>query len=153
MLFEIFFDPMDNLRQGIKKCYFNEVCDLQRFDDLESSFDFIANALRSAGATFPETRGIGYELNVNVVNKKKGKTILVDAIFVGGKDLLILPESDWDALDIISPLTKTNIESTNAKISDQLAIPLRLLKTTYTPATISEDDQLVIPRGWRVVLD
>jgi hypothetical protein len=35
MFFEIFFDPMGNLRQGIKKGYFNEVFYLQKFDGLK----------------------------------------------------------------------------------------------------------------------
>lgn len=150
MLFEIFFDSTGHLRPKIKGGYFDEVFDLQKVPALKASFDFIADTLAAAGANFIELPGRGHELNVTVSTKKEKKGYLVEAVFVGGKDLLQPPEADWDDLDGIPSYSKTVIERLNGNLSQQLVVPQRLLNVTYTPATVGEDDVLLIPRGWSI---
>ncbi len=150
MLFEVFFDPTGNLRPKIKGGYFDEVFDLQKIPALKSSFDFIADALAAAGASFIELPGRGHELNVTVSTKKRKKGYVVESVFIGGKDLFQPPESDWDDLDGIPSYSKTVIERLNGNLSRELVVPQRLLNVTYTPATVSEDDVILIPRGWSI---
>lgn len=150
MLFEIFFDSTGNLRQKIKGKYFDEVFDLQKIPALKASFDFIAETLSAAGAAFIELPGRGHELDVTVSTKKGKKGYLVEAVFIGGQDLLQLPEGDWDDLEGIPSYKKTVIEGLNGNLSHELVVPQRLLNVTYTPAGIGEDDVLLIPRGWSI---
>ncbi len=150
MLFEIFFDSTGNLRPKIKKGYFNEVFDLQKHTSLKGSFEFIANTLAAAGAKFPELPGSGHQLDVAVTASNKKTGYLVEAIFVGGKNVMHLPEHDSDELEGIKPISKTNSERLNSRLSEELAVPLRLLNVTYSPANIDDDDNLLIPRGWGI---
>lgn len=150
MLFEIFFDSTGNLRPKIKGGYFDEVFDLQKIPALQGSFDFIADALAAAGANFLELPGRGHEIDVTVSTKTKKKGSFVEAIYIGGKDMLQLPDSEWDDLDGIPAYSKTVSETLNASLSRELVVPQRLLNVTYTPATVGEDDVLLIPRGWSI---
>ena len=153
MLFEIFFDSTGNLRPKIKGGYFDEVFDLQKVPALQESFSFIADTLAAAGANFFELPGRGHELDVTVATKKVKKGYLVESIFVGGRDVLQPPEGDWDDLDGIRPYSKTVMERLNGNLAVELVVPQRLLKVTYTPSTIDEDDLLLIPRGWSIKKD
>ncbi|MCY0150218.1 caspase family protein [Hoeflea sp. G2-23] len=150
MLFEVFFDSTGNLRSKIKGEYFDEVFDLQKIPALKASFDFIADALDAAGADFIELPGRGHELDVTVSTKKIKAGYLVEAIFIGGKDLLQASESEWDDLDGIPSHSKTVIEQLNGTLSRELVVPQRLLKVTYAPAAVGENDVLIIPRGWSI---
>ncbi len=153
MLFEIFFDSTGNLRPKIKGGYFDEVFDLQKVPTLKESFDFIADTLSAAGASFIELPGRGHELDVTVATKKVKKGYLVESIFIGGQDLLQPPEGDWDDLDGIQPYSKTVMERLNGNLALELVVPQRLLKVTYTPSTVDEDDMIMIPRGWSIKRD
>ena len=152
MLFEIFFDSTGNLRPKIKNRYFDEVFDLQKNPALKNSFDFIADTLAAAGTSFFQLPGRGHELDVTVSTKKKRKKkgYVIESVFIGGQDVLQLPESDWDDLDGIPSYSKTVVERLKGNLSRELVVPQRLLNVTFTPATIGEDDVLFIPRGWSI---
>ncbi|WP_237064627.1 caspase family protein [Loktanella sp. M215] len=150
MLFEIFFDSTGNLRPKIKSKYFDEVFDLQKIPELKASFEFIADTLSAAGANFIQLPGRGHVLDVTVSTKKKKKGYLVESVFIGGLDLFQRPESDWDDLDGIPLYSKTIIERLNANLSHELVVPQRLLNVTYTPASVDEDDVILIPHGWSI---
>ncbi|MEP3895680.1 MAG: caspase family protein [Litorimonas sp.] len=151
MLFEIFFDPKGKLRPHIKAGYFNEVFDLQKHAIFKSSFEFIATTLQTARADYPTIPGSGHSLDVTVSSKKKKAGYLIDGVFIGGRNMLHIPEDDIDEIDGINPTSRTNCERLSDKLSEQLAVPLRLLNVTYAPAEIGEDDKLLIPRGWGIL--
>jgi hypothetical protein len=150
MLFEIFFDAEGMLRKSIKGQFFDELFDLQRHRDLKGSFDFIAEALIAAGGNFFAVPGKGHDLAVTVSTTKKEGTRSVDAIYVGGENVLREAEDPWldaDGNPIYSRTTPTHLED---ELSEQMVVPARLLKVTYTPKEAGKADDLRIPKGWTV---
>jgi hypothetical protein len=61
MLFEIFFDKDGKLRKRIKTRYLDEIFELQQYEELKPSFDFIADALTATGGDFHAVPGKGHE--------------------------------------------------------------------------------------------
>jgi hypothetical protein len=88
MLFEMFFDAEGELRKSIKGQFFDKLFELQRHQNLKSSFDFIAEALTAAGGDFFAVPGKGHDLAVTVSTAKKKGALFVDAIYVGGVNVL-----------------------------------------------------------------
>ena len=150
ILFEIFFDSRGELRSKIKKGFFSEVFELQRFADLKASFDFIAEALTAARADFHAVPGKGHELAVAVSAKKHKGSLVVDAIYVGGADVLRPKEDAWDSDDGERFYARIGAERVNEMLSEQLVVPARLLKVTYTPGEAGLSDELGFPTGWTV---
>ena len=150
MLFEVFFNAEGVLRSSIKGQFFDELFELQQHRDLKGSFDFIAEALIAAGGDFFVIPGKGHDLAVTVsANKKKGN-YLVDAIYVGGVNVLREAEDPWldaDGHQLYSKISPALLEE---ELSDQMVIPTRLLKVTYTPKEAGKADDLGIPKGWTV---
>jgi hypothetical protein len=150
MLFEIFFDSQGELRKKIKSGRFSEAFDLQRYSDLKSSFDFIAEALTAARADLYVVPGKGHDLAVSVSTKKKKDGLFVDAIYVGGVDVLRAEEDAWDTGDGKPVYTRIDADRLNDQLSEQLVVPVRALKITYTMAEAAKADELRIPMGWTV---
>ena len=150
ILFEIFFDPRGELRSEIKKGCFNEVFELQRFAELKASFEFIAEALTSARADFHAVPGTGHDLAVTVSAKKKKGDLVVDAIYVGSVDVLRAEDDAWDSDDGKRFYSRIGAEGLIEKLSEQLVVPARLLKVTFTPGDAGSSDDLRIPMGWTV---
>ncbi len=150
MLFEIFFDAKGSLRESIKIKFFSEVFELQCHRVLKGSFDFIAEALIAARGDFFTVPGKGHELAVTVSTTTKEATLFVDAIYVGGVNVLRDAESPWldpDDNPIYLKITQVALESA---LSEQMIVPARLLKITYTPKEVRRTDDLRIPAGWTV---
>jgi hypothetical protein len=150
MLFEVFFDADGMLRTSIKGRFFDELFELQRHKDLKGSFDFIAESLTAARADFFAVPGKGHELAVSISTVKKKGGLLVDAIYVGGVNVLRDAEDKWldaDGNPIYSRISPTALE---AELSEQMVVPARLLKVTYATKEASKADELRIPRGWTV---
>lgn len=150
MLFEIFFDAQGELRKKIKGGMFSEVFDLQRYNDLKSSFEFIAEALTAARADFYAVPGKGHDLAVSVSTKKKKDGLLVDAIYVGGVDVLRAEEDAWDTGDGKPFYMRIDAARLNQQLSEELVVPIRALKITYTMVEAAKADELRIPMGWTV---
>ncbi|WP_315777780.1 MULTISPECIES: caspase family protein [unclassified Bradyrhizobium] len=149
VLFEIFFDSKGKLRKDIKGNLFDEVFELQRFPELKASFDFIAEALVAAGGNFFTIPGKGHELAVTVSIKMKKGELRVDAIYVSGTN--VLRDDDEPSLDTEGKRVHTTVKSSRLErlLSEDLIVPKRLLKVTYTQ-NVHDDALLHIPRGWTV---
>lgn len=147
MLFEIFFDAQGDLRGRIKKRYFNEVFDLQRYVQFKDSFDFIAEALTVARADFYTLPGKGHEVAVTVSARKKDG-YLVDAVYVGGVNVLRPEEDAWDNADGEKFYSGISAGDLNERLTEELVVPARLLKVTYTPGEAGADQELGFPIGW-----
>jgi hypothetical protein len=145
-----FFDAYGALRESIKGRYFKEVFGLQRHRDLKSSFDFIAETLMAAQGEFFAVPGKGHDLAVTVSTAKQGGALLVDAIYVGGVNVLKDAEVPWmdsDGKRLHSRISKANLEEA---LSEQMVVPPHLLKVTYTPKEVRETDDFRIQMGWTV---
>lgn len=148
MLFEVFFNANGELREFIKGRQFNELFELQRHQQLKSSFDFIAEALSAARGDYFTMPGKGHELAVTVSTTKKNDRVLVDAIYVDGVNVLRDEEDPWIDAEgklIYSTVTRDKLER---QLSEQMVVPSRLLKITYTPRELGNEKELRIPRGW-----
>jgi hypothetical protein len=151
ILFEIFFNAKGELRESIKGSYFNEVFELQRFADLKESFDFIAEALTAAGGEFHAVPGMGHELAVTVsTKKKKNDGTFIEAIYIGGVDVLRVQEDTWGNADDTQHYSRIGPERLNKRLSEELVVPARSLKITYTPSSASQEEALRIAMGWTV---
>jgi hypothetical protein len=149
MLFEIFFDPNGELRTSIKKKYFNELFDCQRFGDLQNSFDFIAEALTAAGGDFYALPGKGHDLAVTVSTRSRKDGVVVEAIYVDGANVLRTQQDASDNLDDVSHFSRMDVDGLKSCLTEQLVVPARHLKITYTPRSATDED-LLIPFGWTV---
>jgi hypothetical protein len=147
MLLEIFFDRDGALRDRPKKGYFEEVFELQRYEELKDSFDFIAEALTATGGDFYAVPGKGHDLAVTVATKKKKAEVVVEAIYVGGADVLRI-EEEWAASEI--RYTGTDPDNLKSELSEHLMVPARLLKVSFTPKDAGSAEILKIPMGWTV---
>lgn len=144
MLFEIFFNKDGKRRDKIKSHYFNEVFELQQYEDVKDSFDFIAESLTATGGDFYAVPGKGHDLAVTIATKKTSDGAVVEAIYVGATDVL-RREGDW--ADGKPHYIDTDADHFEERLSEQLVVPPRSLKISYTPA---RPDELRIPMGWTV---
>lgn len=152
MLFEIFFDTNGKLRNVIKNEFFDEVFELQKYVELNDSFEFIAGALTAARADFYAVPGKGHDLAVTVSAKKKKDSFYVDAIYVGGENVLRSEQDAWDSGDGDLAYSKISPSHLNALLRTELIVPARLLKITYTPNEVEMCNDLRIQRGWTAKL-
>lgn len=136
------------MRKSVKAGFFNEVFDLQRHTELKGSFEFIAEALTAARADFYVVPGKGHDLAVTVSAKKKKDGYIVDAIYVGGANVLRAEEDEFDSDDGKIFYSKIGADRLNEKLAAQLVVPVRSLKITYTPGEAARSDELRIPMGW-----
>ena len=150
ILFEVFFDSKGELRKKIKKGMFSEVFELQRYQALRSSFDFIADALQAARADFYVVPGKGHDLAVSISTKKKKGGFFVEAIYVGGVDVMRAEEDSWDTDDGKPYYMRISADQLNRELSEELVVPARSLKITYTVADAATSDELRVPMGWTV---
>lgn len=147
MLFEIFFDNDGKLRKRLKRQFMDEVFALQQYGELKPSFDFIADALTATGGDFYAVPGKGHELAVTVSTKKKKEDRVVDAIYIGGVDVLRI-DDEWAAEEVRYAMTDP--DDLRDRLCDQLCLPSRLLKVSFTPKEAEATDQLLIARHWTV---
>lgn len=148
ILFEIFFDSEGKLRPEIKGRCFNDVFGLQRFAELKEGFDFIADVLTIAGGEYHAVPGKGHELAVTVSTKTEDDKIIVAGVYLGGVNVL-RPEDD--ANDEGPRLyRRLSPEDLMQRLCEELVVPDRLLKLTFTPGSSAREDQLCFPRGWTV---
>jgi hypothetical protein len=150
MLFEIFFDGSGKLRDKIKSGYFDELFELQRYPELKDSFDFIAEALSAAHGNFYTLPGKGHDLAVTVATKKAKEGYRVEAVYIDGTDVLRALDDDWDVADGERLYVRMSPDELKKELSEQLVVPSRSLKVTYTPALAAKAGEIGFPRGWTV---
>lgn len=150
MLFEIFFNSKGELRTSIKGDYFDATFDLQRYSQLQESFDFIAESLTAAGGEFYAVPGKGHEVAVTVSTKKGKDGAVIEAIYIGGADVLRSKADAWDFVDGAKLHNEIDPDTLNEQLIRELVVPTRSLKITYTPGAAAKEETLLIPRGWTV---
>jgi hypothetical protein len=150
MLFEIFFNAKGELRQTIKSGYFDELFELQRYTELKDSFDFIAEALTAAHGDFYTLPGKGHDLAVTVATKKTTDGYHVEAVYIGGADVLRAQDDDWDVAEGERFYSRMTPGELNKQLSEDLVVPKRSLKVTYTPPAAAQAGEIRFPRGWTV---
>lgn len=143
VIFEIFFDSMGEFRDKPKLKLFNEVFELQLYEEFKDSFEFISGVLAPHAQGFLRVPGSGQALGVDV---RLGSQVNVEGIYIDGEDYLEdAPELDEDDYEQVS---KSKFEY---KLSRELLVPLRLMKVTY-----SHDKELSgkirVSRWWEVNL-
>ena len=147
MLFEIFFDKDGKLRKRVKRKYFEDIFELQQHDELRESFEFIAKALTAAGGDFYAVPGKGHELAVSVSTKKTKDGAVVDAIYIGGEDVLRI-EDEWVGSEV--RYANTYPVDLTDRLCEELYLPTRLLKVSFTPKEVRSTEELLIPRHWTI---
>lgn len=150
MLFEIFFSPKGVRRRSIKAECFNEVFELLRHAELAASFDFIAAALLAAGGDFHAIPGKGHDLAVTVSAKTRDDKLVVEAIYIGGINVLRADADGWNSAATTGYFTCTSARHLNDQLSLELAVPARLLTLTYVPPSAGNASELWLPIGWTV---
>ena len=147
MLFEAFFDKDGKLRKRVKGRHLDEIFELQQYEESKPSFDFIADALTATGGDFYAVPGKGHELAVTVSTKNIKDGLVVDAVYIGGVDVLRV-DDEWAAEEV--RYVMTDPDDLQDRLREQLYLPARLLKISFTPKDAAEADQLLIPRHWTV---
>ena len=151
MLFEIFFNGKGELRQEIKSVeYFNEIFELQRHPDVGDSFDFIVEALTAAHGDFYAIPGRNQELAVTVATKKAIDGYRVDAVFVDGTNVLRAEDDESDIPEAERFYHSSTPAALARQLSEELVVPSRCLKVTYTPAVVARASDIQFPSGWTV---
>ncbi|TCH97715.1 caspase family protein [Roseococcus sp. SYP-B2431] len=150
MLFEIFFDPKAKLRSKIKSNLFNELFDLQKYASLKESFEFIAEALIASDGEFYALPGRDHELAVTVGTTKVKDAYRVDAIYVDGINVFRAEDEEWtvggEEQKVYGRKSAADLKE---QLSQELVVPMRSLKLTYTPASAVKGE-LQVPFGYTV---
>ncbi len=150
MLFEIFFTSKGELREKIKGGYFDEVFELQRHSEFKKSFDFIGDALTAARGDFYALPGGNRELAVTVATKKLKDGYRVEGVFLDGADVLRPQDDEWDVPVAERMYERTEPDEMARRLSEELVVPSRSLKVTFTPAAAAKSDEVRFPMGWTV---
>lgn len=150
MLFEIFSNAEGKLRTKIKGNFFDTLFELQRIPVFKPSFDFIADALIAANADYYVVPGKGQDLAVTVSTTKKKSGLRVDAIYVGGVDILRASNDAWDTDEGEPIYYSISPHELAERLSEDLAVPARNLKLTYSPTTAANKSGIGMMLGWTV---
>ncbi|KXV76631.1 peptidase C14 [Acetobacter cerevisiae] len=150
MLFEVFFDPQAKLRSKIKGNLFNELFDLRKHAALRNSFDFIAETLVASLGDFYVLPGHGLELAVTVATKKVKDAYIVEAVYVDGRDVL-RPDGEEQEIDgeEVRFYSRKTAAEVKEQLSQELVVPSRSLKITYTPPEAAAGE-IKVPHGYTV---
>jgi hypothetical protein len=144
ILFEIFFDSRAQLRKRLKNDCFEPVFELLQYKELAKSFGFLAECLLPYADRFHAMPGKKREISVDVVTKKKaGKHYLQRVMFDGGDifwvdddNFVLFGESEEPGYQEMS------INHFEKKLANEMVVPTRLLKVTYTFDT--EENRTVV---------
>jgi Caspase domain len=149
MLFEIFFDSKGELRKKFKAEQFNNVFELQRFQELADSYDFISECLLPHGDRFYAIPGKKHSVAAHILSSSgKSDTPKIIAVHVGGANILS-SEEDFFANDDGEPAhyRKLVLAEFEKQISEEMSVPLRLLKITYDFAR-DDTPEVRVPWGY-----
>lgn len=127
---------------------FNEVFDLQRYNDLQPSFDFIAEALTAARVDLYVIPRANHDLAVCVSTTKGKAGLIVDAIYVDGVNVLRPEEDALDTGDGNPLYEQIDAEQLIQKLSEEMIVPVRALKITYTMPEAASVDEFWFPKDW-----
>lgn len=137
MLFEIFFDKQGNFRDDFKGDRFNSVFELQKYANLEDSFNFISDCLVEYSDKFYQIPGKKWRVSVQVVNFEKDGKFYIQSVFLSGQNILKVNDQDWLDADQ-NPTKYFSYDEDDLKItlSEQMVIPVNLLDVAYSPINL-----------------
>jgi hypothetical protein len=152
MLFEVFFDSKGELRDELKADRFEEIFSLQQYSSLSESFEFISESLIPYSHKFHLLPGRAREVSVDVLTRKKGDHVRVEAVLLGGSNIFWVKGSDDEELApdedqlLMRSVSRSKWEK---ELAHALALPSRLLKVSY-PKRPDIPQVLEIPYHWTV---
>ena len=135
MLFEVFFDAKGELRRDFKTSRFEDLFDLRRVPDFETSFSLIADVLTPYQSRFHVVPGKARPVSVDVRTEPldSGER-LVTGVFLDGIDTLRTLSSDNPERDYSYPIKYDKLVQ---QISVALLVPTFLLTVVpdFEPST------------------
>lgn len=151
ILFEMFFDKRARLRQEPKNERLDRVFDLQEYQELSSSFAFIAECLLAHPGRFHTIPGKTRTVTVDVVTKKKaaGKHAVKEVRFDGADILWRDEESVNPFFASQSGFRDLSVKQFEKLLAEEMVVPARLLKITYT-FDLDSKSRLLFPKGGTV---
>jgi hypothetical protein len=153
ILFEIFFDSRGQLRDEPKNRRHEDAFDLQQYKELAGSFAFISECLLAYPEHFHAVPGKNRVVTIDVVtNKKAGNTNLVQQVMFDGSDIFWVDDSDiftGFGVQGTPGYEEISINHFEKKLANEMVVPTRLLKVTYTFDT-EANRRLMIAEGGTV---
>jgi Caspase domain len=149
ILFEIFFDPNGEIRKRPKLNMFNEVFELEQFEEFKDSFDFIAAALARQARRLFAVPGRNTTVTADV---KIAKGNAVTGVFVGGVDYLKADGEDFGLGD--GPKVfyrKLNVEEFHDELAQLMLVPKRLLKLVLSKE-VGPNDEIKWPMDAKILI-
>ncbi|WDR01630.1 hypothetical protein PSQ19_12750 [Devosia algicola] len=114
------------------------------------AFEFIADVLVAARGRFYAVPGKGHELSVTVSTKTIADEIIVQAVYLGGVNILRSEDRDADVVDGPLRYRKLSPEELKHRLCAELVVPDRLLNLAFTPKSSADEEELLYPRYWTV---
>ena len=149
MLFEIFFGSDGEIRGEPKMPQFEQVFHLQQYNDLSSSFDFIAECLIPYASRYYAIPGTAHTCAVDIMVEPKSQN-KITAVFVEGKNVLRAKDEDYaDENGAPTCYRSYSIKSLEKTLAEQMIFPQRQLKFTYNEARANLE-KIQFPEGWTV---
>lgn len=151
ILFEIFYDPDGKLRREFKMRKFQEAFALQRYPELQPSFDFIAECLLPEAARFHAIPGKRHAVVVDVLTRSGAKRDLhaLESIHCGGEDILWQEDEDYTPEAGELPIVeKLNLARFEERVGEQMVVPKHLLTINYLVIEKAARGQIAFPVGW-----
>lgn len=149
MLFEVFFNSSGQLRSSFKNERFAELFALQRYAELQPSFDFIAECLLPNASSFYALPGKRHPVSIDVVVKKHATGIpQVEGVHLNGRNILAAEDDEWAKPDG-SPTgyVKVTPENFVARLNKEMMIPDHLLHVAFT-YDVSAATAVRVPYGF-----
>lgn len=133
ILFEIFFDSRAQLRDQPKNRCLEQAFDLQQYKELADSFAFISECLLAYPEHFHAIPGKNRVLTVDIVTKKKAKNrYLVQKVMFDGTDILWIDDNDIMGSFGSGSDQTMSVDKFDKRLADEMVVPSRLLKVTYS---------------------
>jgi hypothetical protein len=149
MIFEIFYGPDAMLRKDFKMKKFQDVFELQQHEDLQSSFDFVAECLLPEARNFYSLPGKQHAVTVDVITVTKDEAYALKSLHCNGQDILWLEDEDYmPELDEFPDVLKLRLERFEHYVAEQMVVPHHLLKFNYPSLGKIRKGTIEFPIGW-----
>lgn len=152
MLFEIFFSSKGNIRESFKISKFNKVFDLQKFDELTTAFDFIAECLLPFQNRFYVLPGKPIDdVTVDIVTKinESGEHKVTEVYYEGGDILQNDPRSHIFGEENEVYYEPMRYNAFVDMLSEDMVIPKKSL-SIQIQGDLDDDAKVLFPYGHTV---
>lgn len=150
ILFEIFFNRNGEFREAMKAgSLFDEVFELQAYEELADSFAFVAGCLSVYADQFYVVPGKGISKSIDVVLSKIGEETRVAAVLIDGANILKPRKTQWgestsDSAYHVIPQTQFEND-----LREETMLPRRLMKIAYSGASLPKGG-ISVPANYTV---